>query len=520
MKNAIAYIRISSKDQSTYSLDYQERLVRKYCTDNDLKLLELFKDNGESSYTFDRPDWKSLEAFIKKNKTVEYLIISDHDRFSRNLAEALMKIKELQDKFGIKVLATTDRIDTDMSDPSTYIMRAFKYMMAESELMRIRERTKAGILQAAISGYYTNKAPFGYINIRTEDKKPTLKIDKQKAEIIKKIFSLSKNGLAPEQIRRHVKDMGFTHGNKSAIQDILANPVYAGMVKVPAYKERPEYLTKGKHEGIISEADYWKVQNKGKTFNPQAKEEVPLRGVLKCWCGKPVTAGNSKSSTGKYYWYYLCNEHRENMSAVKLHKHLGEVLDQMSFSPDDVEWFRDRLSYKIGAMLQTRAEDMGAASKDLKDINRKIKATEEKYLSNADISPESYKKVIGNLKVEKSIIENKVRELSNTSKDYMAALELLLPKLSNLKHAYDDMSLDRKQEFLKLIFGENLEYTKQTYRTNFIHPFFEHNELTLKDKGLLIKEKPIRKIGTKVPSMTWQTSIELIEELAELFRTA
>ena len=112
-------------------------------------MLSVFTDDGESSYTFDRPDWKALELFLKQNKNVQYLIIFDHDRFSRNLAEALIKIKELHDKFKISVLATTDAFDTDFSDPSTFILRAFKYMMAESELHRIRQRTKTGLLQAA-----------------------------------------------------------------------------------------------------------------------------------------------------------------------------------------------------------------------------------------------------------------------------------------------------------------------------------------------------------------------------------
>ena len=35
-----------------------------------------FKDNGESSYTFDRPDYKAVEAFIKKHKGQnQYFII-------------------------------------------------------------------------------------------------------------------------------------------------------------------------------------------------------------------------------------------------------------------------------------------------------------------------------------------------------------------------------------------------------------------------------------------------------------
>ena len=94
--NAIGYIRKSKKDQSHYSLEYQQSSIQNYCKHNNLELSSLFVDDGESSYTFDRPDCKALEVFIKKHKgNVRYLIVLDHDRFSRNLPEALLKIDQL-----------------------------------------------------------------------------------------------------------------------------------------------------------------------------------------------------------------------------------------------------------------------------------------------------------------------------------------------------------------------------------------------------------------------------------------
>ncbi|HUS02414.1 MAG TPA: recombinase family protein, partial [Chitinophagaceae bacterium] len=229
--NAIGYCRISQADQSTYSLDYQERRIKEYCIANKLNLLALFKDNGESSYTFDRPDFKALEAFIKQNKNVQYLVILELDRFSRNLAEALLKIKELQDKHKIKVLATSDSFDTDFSDPSTFILRAFKLMMAESELHRIRQRTKNGMQQATLSGRFLGLAPYGYDNKRDENNKPIITINEENAEIVREMFKQYLRGMGIEDLRRHIKPLGFKRTGNSAIQHILSNPVYAGFVK-------------------------------------------------------------------------------------------------------------------------------------------------------------------------------------------------------------------------------------------------------------------------------------------------
>lgn len=93
--NAVGYLRLSTKDQSR-SLEYQESIIRDYCKNNSLNILEFFQDNGQGSYTFDRPDYIALENFIKKHKgKCQYLVVLDHDRFSRNLPAALIKIAEL-----------------------------------------------------------------------------------------------------------------------------------------------------------------------------------------------------------------------------------------------------------------------------------------------------------------------------------------------------------------------------------------------------------------------------------------
>ncbi|WP_257668761.1 recombinase family protein [Parapedobacter tibetensis] len=57
--------------------------MREYCKRNKVELASVFVDDGESSYTFDRPDYIALEKFIRQNKRqVKYLIVFDHDRFS------------------------------------------------------------------------------------------------------------------------------------------------------------------------------------------------------------------------------------------------------------------------------------------------------------------------------------------------------------------------------------------------------------------------------------------------------
>jgi site-specific DNA recombinase len=72
---------------------------------------------------------------------------------------------KLEVKFGIKVIATNEPIDIDPDDPDVFMQRAFRYLIANEELLRIRKRTKQGMRHAQESGRYINRAPFGYINV-------------------------------------------------------------------------------------------------------------------------------------------------------------------------------------------------------------------------------------------------------------------------------------------------------------------------------------------------------------------
>jgi len=146
--NAVGYLRLSTRDQSK-SLEYQEHIIRNYCHNNALKILEIFSDNGQSSYTFDRPDYLALEQFIKKHKGhCQYLVVLDHDRFSRNLPDALIKIAELERKYEVVVISTNERVGLDTSDPDVFMKRAFDYLMANRELLNIRARVRLGRINA------------------------------------------------------------------------------------------------------------------------------------------------------------------------------------------------------------------------------------------------------------------------------------------------------------------------------------------------------------------------------------
>ena len=258
--NAVGYLRLSTRDQSK-SLEYQEEIIRNYCHNNALKILEIFSDNGQSSYTFDRPDYLALEQFIKKHKGhCQYLVVLDHDRFSRNLPDALIKIAELERKYEVVVISTNERVGLDTSDPDVFMKRAFDYLMAHRELLNIRVRL--GRINAMEHGRYLGKAPYGYRNVKSERQECYIEINQAQAKIVRRIFRDYLFGIDSSVIHGIVKERGFSNYGKNAIYNVLRNCTYAGLIKIPGNKGSLDKHVNATHKPIISEHNFWAVQEK------------------------------------------------------------------------------------------------------------------------------------------------------------------------------------------------------------------------------------------------------------------
>jgi site-specific DNA recombinase len=493
--DAIGYIRISKKDQSVHSIDYQEKNIRDYCEYNHIVLESVFVDDGASSYTFDRPDYKALENFIKEHKgKVKYLIVLDHDRFSRNLPEALQKIDQLQKKYGLKVISTSEPLDIDTSDPSVFLLRAFKYLIANQELLTIRRRAKMSARHAQESGRYLNKAPYAYINGRQKDGKMILVVDETKAYIVQKIFRDYLAGVPRYLIHQEIRDLGFPQSGNGAIFRILINPLYAGLVRVVAHGKNPEKFVKAIHEPIISDTQYWRVQDMlgltKRAMKSQPKAEFPLKGILKSpCCGQSLTAGWSKGKN-KYYLYYRCIKHSNvNISGAVLHEKFTKLLINLNFTQEAIDEIVEEVKSGLKGMLVVRDKELKIILEQLVKVEEKIEGAEEKVLDDT-INRATYKKWMKKYFAEQAQLLDRKDELEVDLEDFINQETLVLPYLLNLPKIFEDASINQQHAILNEVFKQGLTFRDGMFRTPWIHPEFRHNLQRLKELGLLEVEQP------------------------------
>ncbi|HTN47169.1 MAG TPA: recombinase family protein [Flavipsychrobacter sp.] len=494
MKKAIGYVRISDIDQSNWSLPGQEKDIRKYCENNSIQLLSVFSDNGQSAKNFDRAEWKELFSFIKKHhREIDQLLVVAYDRFSRNVSDALDMILKLEKHFDIDVVSITQPISLPRQSPYHFLMRTQILMSAELELRVIRDRTKTGMVRAANEGRFCSKAPVGYINQRDSFGKPIIVVDKAKEPYVKELFRLFILGVTPTQILRQLPEL--TVGKITTIVRMIKNPVYAGLINVPAYYDEPAKVVKGIHQGIVSESDYWKAQTL--LNKPQPKyilnEAVPLRGVLRHDCGKMLTAGNSRGKK-KHYWYYVCPECGENLSAIRLHDQLSEMVKYFKLGEKEIEYVKYRVEQGIKDRLKSNYQKIEDCKKDLVAVKKKIHSLEEKYIAG-DIDREAYKRWKVEFETAKGKLENDIVSLNIPIDKIWARMHDKIGLIEDLPGLFYESKLEHKQEFIRQVFNSNLQYGGDIYRTPYISPLFAPKAAILKEKRLLEVQQPLYNLG-------------------------
>jgi DNA invertase Pin-like site-specific DNA recombinase len=69
MNGALIYVRVSTEEQTqNLSLPTQEKACLEYCQRHDFVVDRIFKEEGESAKTINRPQFQKLLAYCRENK--------------------------------------------------------------------------------------------------------------------------------------------------------------------------------------------------------------------------------------------------------------------------------------------------------------------------------------------------------------------------------------------------------------------------------------------------------------------
>jgi site-specific DNA recombinase len=474
--NIIGYCRVSSDEQSHgFSLNAQEDAITRYCRNNNHDLLGMYKEDYTGFKDFNRPEWKKIEEYLKKNKSlINAILCVRWDRYSRNEAEAKKKMIELRKKYKLEIVTIENY--TDPNNIEGDFLNSIHLHMAQMESKRNSVRTIDGLREGLKSGYWMQQAPFGYINIRDYEDKSTLEIDPVKGKIVLEAFNRMATGLySREEVRHYLVKKYQLKMCKNNFANLLKKIVYTGKIHVKAYKDEPEYFVKGMHPPIITEILFDKVQLvlAGKTpkmvFNQNKENIFPLKNHLVCdEHNRKFTASTSKGGNGKraLHSYYHCQTGRckNRIKVEELDENIRILLQKMEVKEEVIVAYKKILEDLFLQKQQLYTSNTKEIEKRVNELTTKIDLIDDKFI-NQEISSETYNKLIKKLTTELDQLKDEQKNLKDEKVPFKKLLNEGTHILPNINRYYQNASGETKQRIVGSIFDGKIGIENKKVRT-------------------------------------------------------
>ena len=344
---AFIYLRLSRDDNlegESYSIGNQKKLLTKAAKDLGYSNIVTFIDDGVSGVTMNRPGFNDMMEQLEENRAAA-LLVKDLSRLGRNYIEVGRLMEEFFPEHDIRLVAVSDNIDTDEGENEMAPIRNLFnewYARDISKKRRISNKIKGN------AGEPLGQPPYGYI--KDPDNPKHWIIEEEAASTVRRIFSMTLDGLGPEQIaaqlerdgvltpraywqQRGIKRPGKgdldrpTKWGKTTIMQMLSIQEYCGDILnfktySKSYKnkkridnDRENWLVfKDVHEPIIDRVIWEQIQEKrGKIRKrkPKDGERNIFSGLLVCAdCGHNL---NYHFNQGNHdIKYFNCSNYRGN----------------------------------------------------------------------------------------------------------------------------------------------------------------------------------------------------------------
>ena len=336
------YERLSRDDDmdgESNSISNQKRQLEDYAAQHNLPNIVHFTDDGISGTRFDRPGFLALMKEVEAGN-VEYLCLKDMSRLGRDYLK-VGQIMEILRQQGVRLIAINDGVDTARGDddftPFRNIMNEY---YARDTSRKIRSTFQA---KGKTGKHLTGLVIYGYLWNETRDQ---WLVDEYSAEVVKRIFSMTIEGMGPYQIANRLKEekvlipsaylAQFNEGvnkNKtfkdvygwgsSTICNILDKREYLGHTinfktrkhfkdKKSHYVPEDEWtIFENTHEAIIDQETFdlaQKVRSKVRRYPDGWGDVAPLMGLLYCAdCGGKMYV--HRFNNGKRISQYTCSKY-------------------------------------------------------------------------------------------------------------------------------------------------------------------------------------------------------------------
>ncbi len=199
------YERLSRDDDlagDSNSIVNQKKMLEDYAKNNGYTNTVHFTDDGFSGGSFERPGWKQMLSRIE-NGDIGTVIVKDMSRVGRDYLQVGFYTEVFFREKGVRFIAVSNGVDSDNNTSSEFA--PFLNIMNEWYLRDCSRKITAVLRAKGKEGKpITSNPPYGYV--KSPDDKNLWLVDEEAAEVVKKIFRLTVEGMGPYQIAKRLTE--------------------------------------------------------------------------------------------------------------------------------------------------------------------------------------------------------------------------------------------------------------------------------------------------------------------------
>ena len=381
---AIIWTRVSTKYQEDNggSLKSQKEICESYASERGYQVVRYFGGKYESAKTPGKMI-QEMTAFVKRDKSISTVLISEFDRFSRELWQATKMLEDMR-RLGIIVIATKFGLDTRTKEGM--LMAQQTLSMAQWDNQNRTDKFVGGRIDCMRAGVYIEKAPLGYYKVGKS--RDTYCYLNEKGKLLSKAFQWKLEGDTNKEILMKLEAHGLKI-TKQTLHKVLVNPFYAGKIR---HKFTNMELIDGRIEPAVTYMDFLRVQEilssrTGTYVHQKEKPIFPLTHFALCGeDGKPLSSYvvTKKLKTRKLvFGYYKCYRDgcNTNVSAKEMHKKYEALLSKYDVSSNVLSDFETVLRRMMQSYSAESEKESTILKRQISEIKSTIKEVKLRFAS-------------------------------------------------------------------------------------------------------------------------------------------
>lgn len=443
-KQNVAYLRVSTDAQiEKYGLDVQKQKILDYCDKKGVVIDNWYIDGGYTGSNINRPEIQNLLEDSQKG-LIDTVYIYKLDRMSRDVIDTLTILYRILPQYGVKIVSMTEELKFD--NPMDKVMVGVNAIMGQYEREVIYMRTRAGMIERVKKGLWPGggNLPSGYYYDRNDG---MLHIDEKQAEKVREAFRLYLEGYSCDRI---AVMLGFK--GDAVVSSILKRKTYLGLIE---YKGN---VYQGKHEAIIDENTFYKVQEMMKKRNTKTfvSNNNMLTGL--CYCGI-CGARMRYQKWGNYHKLICYSQYSYKYTKQYMIKdpNCNNKKNKAKYIEDEVEIYFKEFAINIQEDNNKRKNNSENIEKTIESTNLKIKKLYSLYIERES------ENLLDMISKEEDRLKDLKKQLQNEKNNNIKNTKKQIERIRKMSDAWDYLSTKEKNMILKecvdkiIITGEDID---------------------------------------------------------------